>query len=110
MTNIQEIKQSILELMMSHKEMKIDWNTLDKSVESEITTLIEKQRKEIEGLKRKLPYENKSPFPGESVEHHLRTYGHLPEEGCCENDQYTKEQCKDFNEALDQVLSLKSLQ
>ena len=26
-------------------------------------------------------------FPGEGVDRHLRLYGHLPELGCCENDQ-----------------------
>tara|TARA_R110000851_G_scaffold4520_4_gene18473 strand:+ start:4479 stop:4805 length:327 start_codon:yes stop_codon:yes gene_type:complete len=54
---------------------------------------------------RKLPYSYKikSPFPGEGVEFHLKRYGHLPFEGCCEYDQMSDEETDIYNKAIDDV-------
>lgn len=46
------------------------------------------------------PYERKSPFPNESVDYHLKSYGHLPQIGCCRNDQLPKESINGANHAL----------
>lgn len=46
---------------------------------------------------REIPYERRSPFPSESVDHHLKAYGHLPEPGCCKYDQYPIEDVLPWN-------------
>lgn len=50
------------------------------------------------------PYVCKSPFPGEGVDFHLKTYGHLPYFGCCKYDQLTKEETDIHNQALQTII------
>jgi len=73
-----------------------------------VKSVLSQEIERLEKNKRKLPYKPKSPFQGESVDFHLKTYGHLPSRGCCEFDQYTEEQVENYNSALSS--SIASLQ
>ena len=59
----------------------------------------------LEGEKLPYPYVCKSPFPGEGVDFHLKTYGHLPYFGCCKYDQLTKDETDVYNQALTSIIT-----
>ena len=92
----------------SVSNLKEHKNFLRTSALELVKSVLSQEIERLEKNKRKLPYKPESPFQGESVDFHLKTYGHLPSRGCCEFDQYTEEQVENYNSALSS--SIASLQ
>jgi hypothetical protein len=81
------------------------WYVDPKDIVSELTTLIEKQRNDIEGLRKKQPLSDE--YLGNIFNHGLQFRG-IEERDLIPAIE-TRE-VKAFNSGLDQVLSLRSLQ
>ena len=77
---------------------------VDNSLDAYHTEHMKELRENINAFKLPYTYKRQSPFLGESVDFHLKTYGHLPDRGCCRFNQLTDEETDVYNQALDDIL------